>query len=114
MTVTGMQAFRPERKTETHPTELPERLKKAFQKRATAWDNFQAFPPFYRRMTVAWVASAKEGRYATEAAGKVDGFCFAEQENQIHVSRNVHVSSSDPMSAQTAHNPTYIFTSATI
>jgi uncharacterized protein YdeI (YjbR/CyaY-like superfamily) len=60
MTATGMQAFRPERKTETHPTELPERLKKAFQKRATAWDNFQAFPPFYRRMTVAWVASAKK------------------------------------------------------
>jgi len=60
MTATGMQTFRPERKTETHPTELPERLKKAFQKRATAWDNFQAFPPFYRRMTVAWVASAKK------------------------------------------------------
>ncbi|HTA24397.1 MAG TPA: YdeI/OmpD-associated family protein [Terriglobales bacterium] len=60
MTATGMQTFRPERKTGTHPTELPERLKKAFQKRATAWDNFQAFPPFYRRMTVAWVASAKK------------------------------------------------------
>jgi uncharacterized protein YdeI (YjbR/CyaY-like superfamily) len=59
MTATGQLAFRPERKTETHPTELPANLEKMFKKDAAAWKNFEAFPPFYRRMTIAWVASAK-------------------------------------------------------
>ena len=60
MTAAGMQVFRPERKTEVHPTELPKNLEAMFKKRATAWENFQGFPPYYRRMTVAWVASAKK------------------------------------------------------
>jgi uncharacterized protein YdeI (YjbR/CyaY-like superfamily) len=30
-----------------------------FKKDAAAWKHFEAFPPFYRRMTIAWVASAK-------------------------------------------------------
>lgn len=60
MTGAGMQAFRPERKTEAHPTELPSSLEGRFQKRPKAWRNFQGFPPFYRRMTIAWVASAKK------------------------------------------------------
>jgi uncharacterized protein YdeI (YjbR/CyaY-like superfamily) len=60
MTASGLQAFRPERKAEAHPTELPAALQEMFQKRATAWENFQHFPPFYRRMTIAWVASARK------------------------------------------------------
>ncbi len=60
MTATGLEAFRPERKTEAHPTELPKSLQQTFQKRSTAWENFQTSPPFYRRMTIAWVASAKK------------------------------------------------------
>jgi len=60
MTAAGLEAFRPERKTEAHPTALPESLQKTFQKSAKAWANFQGFPPYYRRMTIAWVASAKK------------------------------------------------------
>lgn len=60
MTAAGLRAFRPERKTEAHPTELPQSLQKTFRKSAKAWENFQHFPPFYRRMTIAWVASAKK------------------------------------------------------
>ena len=60
MTAAGMQVFRPERKTEAHPTELPKSLEAAFRGRALAWENFQRFPPYYRRMTVGWVASAKK------------------------------------------------------
>jgi uncharacterized protein YdeI (YjbR/CyaY-like superfamily) len=60
MTAAGMQAFRPERKTETHPTKLPSILQQAFRRNTSAWQNFRRFPPFYRRMTVAWVASAKK------------------------------------------------------
>lgn len=60
MTKAGQLAFRPERRTEAHPTELPSGLEKAFRSRAVAWNNFQRFPPFYQRMAVAWVASAKK------------------------------------------------------
>jgi uncharacterized protein YdeI (YjbR/CyaY-like superfamily) len=60
MTAAGLAAFRPERKTETHPTKLPKDLETDFRSRGRAWENFQQFPPFYRRMTIAWVASAKK------------------------------------------------------
>jgi uncharacterized protein YdeI (YjbR/CyaY-like superfamily) len=60
MTAVGTQAFRPERQSEAHPTELPKILVETFQKCAAAWENYQRFPPFYRRMTIAWVASAKK------------------------------------------------------
>ena len=60
MTAFGRQAFRPERKTEPHPTELPKNLQDRFLTDTNAWQTFQAFPPFYRRMTIAWVASAKK------------------------------------------------------
>lgn len=60
MTAAGQLAFRPERKTEAHPTDLPKKLQGEFQKGGKAWENFMGFPPFYRRMTIAWVASAKK------------------------------------------------------
>ncbi|MGO9126665.1 MAG: YdeI/OmpD-associated family protein [Terriglobales bacterium] len=60
MTTAGLEAFRPERRTEAHPTELPTNLKGTFQEHAAAWQHFESFPPFYRRMTIAWVASAKK------------------------------------------------------
>jgi uncharacterized protein YdeI (YjbR/CyaY-like superfamily) len=60
MTAAGLQAFRPERKSEEHPTELPRRLQETFEKQKAGWESFQNFPPYYRRMTIAWVASAKK------------------------------------------------------
>jgi len=60
MTAPGLAVFRPDRKTEAHPTELPRPLEKMFRRNATAWENFRRFPPFYRRMTIGWVASAKK------------------------------------------------------
>jgi uncharacterized protein YdeI (YjbR/CyaY-like superfamily) len=60
MTPAGVQAFRPERKIEAHPTEFPKSLQEEFQGHGVAWENFQGFPPFYRRMTIAWVGSAKK------------------------------------------------------
>ena len=71
MTTAGRQAFRPERKTEAHPTELPLELERTFQKRAAAWENFQGFPSFYRRMTVGWVASAKKEETRVKRLGKL-------------------------------------------
>jgi uncharacterized protein YdeI (YjbR/CyaY-like superfamily) len=60
MTATGQLAFRPERKTQSHPTEFPANLEQMFRQKTAAWENFLAFPPHYRRMTIAWVASAKK------------------------------------------------------
>jgi uncharacterized protein YdeI (YjbR/CyaY-like superfamily) len=42
------------------PTRLPKELEARFKKQSVAWDNFQSFPPHYRRMTAGWVASAKK------------------------------------------------------
>jgi uncharacterized protein YdeI (YjbR/CyaY-like superfamily) len=60
MTAAGLAVFNPARKTAAQPTQLTEDLKREFRKHKDAWKNFQDFPPYYRRMTIAWVASAKK------------------------------------------------------
>lgn len=60
MTAAGLAVFDPARKVALRPTDLPSELEAEFQLRRVAWENFQRFPPFYRRMTSAWVASAKK------------------------------------------------------
>ena len=60
MNTSGLKVFHPERKIETKPTELPKELEAAFRKNKAAWKNFENFPPYYRRMTVSWVASGKK------------------------------------------------------
>lgn len=61
MTPQGLAVFHPDRRrdAETMPKQFPPQLEKAFKKNAAAWKNFQNFPAYYRRMTTAWVASAK-------------------------------------------------------
>jgi uncharacterized protein YdeI (YjbR/CyaY-like superfamily) len=60
MTAAGQAAFNPERKVEPLPTEFPPQLEPQFRNQKEAWDNFQRFPPYYRRMTTGWVVSAKK------------------------------------------------------
>jgi uncharacterized protein YdeI (YjbR/CyaY-like superfamily) len=60
MTAAGRAAFNPERKVKSLPTEFPAELEKQFRAHTDAWENFQRFPPYYRRMTTGWVASAKK------------------------------------------------------
>jgi len=62
MTQAGLDAFQfhLSRKTQSLPTELPRDLQKKFKNEASAWTNFGQFPPSYRRMAIAWVASAKK------------------------------------------------------
>src|SRR5580704_2753595 len=81
MTAAGLEAFRPERETEAHPTELPKNLKAAFRSQAGAWENFQDFPPYYRRMTIAWVASAKKEETRMKRLGKL--MTFSSQNKRI-------------------------------
>jgi uncharacterized protein YdeI (YjbR/CyaY-like superfamily) len=76
MTPIGIRAFRPERKTETHATNLPESFLETFKNCVTAWQNFQRFPPFYRRMTVAWVAGAKKEETRAKRLEKLIDFSF--------------------------------------
>jgi len=77
MTAAGLEAFRPERKTESHPTELPKNLRDMFREHTGAWENFQHFPPYYRRMTVAWVASAKKEETRVKRLEKLMEFSAA-------------------------------------
>jgi uncharacterized protein YdeI (YjbR/CyaY-like superfamily) len=61
MTPAGMAAFagHESRTAPPRPDRLPAALEKKFKSSTAAWQNFCAFPPGYRRMTIAWVAGAK-------------------------------------------------------
>lgn len=74
MTARGMAVFKPERKTEPHPTTLPPELEKLFREHTAAWNNFEACPPYYQRMCVAWVASAKKPETQRKRIEKVMAF----------------------------------------
>jgi uncharacterized protein YdeI (YjbR/CyaY-like superfamily) len=60
MTATGSKVFDPRNQTPAFPTKLPASLEEQFRKHETAWGNFTRFPPSYQRMTIGWVASAKQ------------------------------------------------------
>jgi len=60
MTPAGLAVYRPERATAPLPTAMPTELEDRFRKQVKAWTNYQSFPPYYRRMTAGWVASAKK------------------------------------------------------
>jgi uncharacterized protein YdeI (YjbR/CyaY-like superfamily) len=60
MTPAGLKVFHPERTIAPKPTELPKELEASFRKNRKVWKNFENFPPYYRRMTTQWVASAKK------------------------------------------------------
>src|SRR5579864_405114 len=62
MTPAGLAAFQSEQRRETAvlPTEMPHELEAKFRAQTTAWNNYRNFPPYYRRMTAGWVASAKK------------------------------------------------------
>ena len=60
MTPAGAVMFHPERKIQAHPTEMADASLRQFQRHAKAWKNFQNFPPYYQRVTTAWIAAAKK------------------------------------------------------
>jgi uncharacterized protein YdeI (YjbR/CyaY-like superfamily) len=60
MTAAGLKVFNPRHRTPAFPTNLPASLEEQFRKSETAWENFSHFPAFYQRMTIGWVASAKQ------------------------------------------------------
>lgn len=62
MAAAGLVAFHSEKRRDTPamPTEMPKEFEARFQRQSAAWKNFQNFPPYYRRMTSGWVASAKK------------------------------------------------------
>jgi uncharacterized protein YdeI (YjbR/CyaY-like superfamily) len=60
MTVAGLKVFDPRNQTAALPTKLPALLEEQFRQLETAWKNFTHFPPSYQRMTIGWVASAKQ------------------------------------------------------
>ena len=60
MTAAGSAVFDPRNQTSALPTKLPTSLEEQFRKHETAWQNFTHFPPSYQRMTIGWVASARQ------------------------------------------------------
>ncbi|HXW50774.1 MAG TPA: YdeI/OmpD-associated family protein [Candidatus Acidoferrales bacterium] len=62
VTAAGRAAFagHDRRKTAPPPTKLAPALQRHFESRRAAWKNFSGFPPGYRRLSIGWVASAKQ------------------------------------------------------
>jgi len=60
MNPAGLRVYDPTKKTPEHPTQLPPALEAQFRKEEKAWAHFQQFTPAYQRMTIGWVASAKQ------------------------------------------------------
>lgn len=62
MTPAGLKAFEhhEERRPSPLPTRLPKSLEQRFTKASKAYANFKHFPPYYQRMSIGWVASAKK------------------------------------------------------
>lgn len=62
MTPAGLAVYRSDRRQETppKPTKLPSELEQRFKQKFEAWENFQNFPPHYRRLMIGWVASAQK------------------------------------------------------
>jgi uncharacterized protein YdeI (YjbR/CyaY-like superfamily) len=60
MTAAGLKVFEPGRRTPALPTQLPAPLEEQFRREITAWENFRRFPPSYQRLTIGWVAGAKQ------------------------------------------------------
>jgi len=60
MTAAGSKVFDPQNQTPALPTKLPASLEAQFRKHEAAWENFTRFPPSYQRMTIGWVACAKQ------------------------------------------------------
>jgi uncharacterized protein YdeI (YjbR/CyaY-like superfamily) len=60
ITAAGLKVFDPRNQTPALPTRLPGPLEEQFRRQETAWENFRCFPPSYQRMTIGWVASAKQ------------------------------------------------------
>ncbi|GEM_PF-4417359 len=61
MTAAGRKAFRSGQRREPPrpPAPLPRPLQDRFESQKDAWENFQRFPPYYRRLTIGWIAGAK-------------------------------------------------------
>jgi hypothetical protein len=55
-----IKVFDPRNQTPALPSKVPAFLEEQFRERETAWENFTRFPPSYQRMTIGWVASAKQ------------------------------------------------------
>ena len=62
MTPAGLKVYHAadRREVATRPSALPKGLEGKFREQHAAWENFEKFPPGYRRMTAGWVASAKK------------------------------------------------------
>ena len=60
MTPAGLSAFHPERKIPEQPSQFSAEVSKILRQNKAAWQNYQAFPPYYRRMTAGWIESAKK------------------------------------------------------
>ena len=60
MTAAGSKVFDPHNQTPALPTKLPASLEEQFRRHESAWEKFTHLPPYYQRMTIAWVASARQ------------------------------------------------------
>jgi uncharacterized protein YdeI (YjbR/CyaY-like superfamily) len=69
MTPAGIEPIRDQIGSPDAPLEIPDWILERLQTDPQVWDNFQAFPHFYKRLKIGWVAEIR-GRSRQEEARK--------------------------------------------
>ena len=85
MTAAGLASSSAAHRVQTPPmpARLPKELETRFKKQSVAWDNFQNFPPHYRRLTAGWVASAKKEKTRLKRLQKLIDFSARNEKIQF-------------------------------
>jgi uncharacterized protein YdeI (YjbR/CyaY-like superfamily) len=85
MTAAGLASFSSAHRLQTPsmPARMPKELEAHFKKQSVAWENFKTFPPHYRRLTTAWVASAKKNETRLKRLQKLIDFSARKERIQF-------------------------------
>jgi uncharacterized protein YdeI (YjbR/CyaY-like superfamily) len=68
MTPAGIEPIRDQIGSPDDSWEIPDWILQELQASRTAWAKFHAFPVFYQRLKISWIAETKGGRQAPEVA----------------------------------------------
>jgi len=72
MTPAGIEPIKDQLGSPEDPFEFPEWAEEQLRADQMVWDNFQAFPPLYKRLKIGWIAEIKSISRRPEAQKRLD------------------------------------------
>jgi len=72
MTPAGIEPIKDQLGSPDDPLEIPEWAEEQLRAEQIVWDNFQAFPPLYKRLKIGWIAEIKSASRRPEAQKRLD------------------------------------------